>query len=374
MPKARPKPKAGPPTVNTRILDDITAHAVDLTRVEAGLQARVLRMLKKLERDLVAQLASVDPTEPVRNAYKLKRLKKLLKQTKETIRTAYGRISHQMTAEAKALAEVESEFLLSTLQKHIAVEVSTVALAPEVLKAIATDMLIDGAPTREWWSRQAGDLQFRFQNAMRQGMAEGEGISKLAQRVRGTKAGGYTDGLMVTSRRHAEMLVRGTVMTVTNRAKEATWAANSHLVKAVVWVATLDRRTTLQCQVRDGLQYTVQEHDPIGHSVPWSHGPGSLHYGCRSSSAPVVVSWDELPDEAKADYPEGSRASMDGQVPETMTYERWLKTKPAAFQDEMLGKTRAKLWRQGKVSYRNLLDQNGRPLTVAELRDKVKGK
>jgi len=44
-----------------------------------------------------------------------------------------------------------------------------------------------------------------------------------------------------------------------------------------------------------------------------------------------------------------------------------LKNKPASFADEMLGKGKAELWRSGKITLSQLLDQRGNPLTLTQL-------
>lgn len=46
----------------------------------------------------------------------------------------------------------------------------------------------------------------------------------------------------------------------------------------------------------------------------------------------------------------------------------WLKQRDTAFQDEVLGPTRAAMFRAGKISSRDLISAiSGRPLTLEEL-------
>jgi SPP1 gp7 family putative phage head morphogenesis protein len=368
---AGPTPKAkAAVSVNVEILDRITTHAVDLSRLEADAQRRVLRQLKQLEKELIVKVFDVDPTGPVRTAYRQARLDKLLEQTQDTIKTAYGQIKRDSRKELKELAAIEGELGKQVLEQSIPISLNTVGVSAEQLAVIASDTLISGAPTAEWWAKQSVDLQQRFKRAIRQGMLEGETVDDLVRRVRGTRAGNFTDGIMRTTTQHAQMLVRSSVQTVANRAREAVWDANKGMIKAVVWRSTLDRRTSLHCQSRDGLQYTL-DHKPIGHSVPWGPGPGSLHPNCRSTTVPVVKSWKELGIKAK-DLDQGTRSSMDGYVPEKMNFEQWLKGKPKEFQNEVLGKGKAALWRSGKLKHQDLINNNGRPLRLDELREKVK--
>jgi hypothetical protein len=175
--------------------------------------------------------------------------------------------------------------------------------------------------------------------------------------------------MMDLSRSSAERLVRSSVQTAANAARQATYRDNQDLIAAEQWSATLDTRTSHWCLVRDGLQYTPGEHKPIGHDVPWLEGPGALHWSCRSTSVPVLKSWRDLGID-EDEIPHTTRASMDGKVPASMTFESWLRKQPVARQDTVLGVTKADLWRRGKITLRDLLDQDGRPVSMEELRAK----
>ena len=70
------------------------------------------------------------------------------------------------------------------------------------------------------------------------------------------------------------------------------------------------------------------------------------------------------------DIPEGTRASMNGQVPASMKYPEWLRKQPIDLQNQVLGKERAQLWRSGKVKFENFVDSKAgyRSLSLAELK------
>jgi len=68
--------------------------------------------------------------------------------------------------------------------------------------------------------------------------------------------------------------------------------------------------------------------------------------------------------------PVSTRASMDGQVAADLSFGDWLKGKPVEFADEMLGKGRAQLWRDEKITLQDLLNAQGVPLTLKQLREK----
>ena len=58
---------------------------------------------------------------------------------------------------------------------------------------------------------------------------------------------------------------------------------------------------------------------------------------------------------------------MDGQVPQSLTYPKWLKQQSARVQDEALGPTRGRLFRQGKVTIDRFVDDQRQVISVKEL-------
>jgi predicted ABC-type ATPase len=66
-----------------------------------------------------------------------------------------------------------------------------------------------------------------------------------------------------------------------------------------------------------------------------------------------------------------ARASMDGQVSETLDFDQWLRVQPDKRRRKILGPSRKELFDRGVITTRDMTDQSNRPLTVAELRQKV---
>jgi SPP1 gp7 family putative phage head morphogenesis protein len=358
-------------SVNDRILDLITDRAINLQRFTSGQRRNAAKFLKRLEGEIVSQLAKIDPTGVQRTTYRSKRLEALLKQVRETIKASYRAEGTRLIGELRELADMEAAFAASSVNKTIGVEIMTVGVTRNQLGALVDGVAVQGAPVAEWWERQAGDTFFRFTDQMRLGIAQGETNGQLVRRVRGgTQNGEVVKGLMQISRQHAESLVRSATQAVSQRARQATYDANEDVLKGLAWASTIDMRTTVDCASRDGLLYSVSDRKPIGHSLPWGGGPGNLHWGCRSTSVPVVKSWQELGFDID-ELPPSTRASMDGQIPSDTSFEGWLTRKSKAQQDEYLGKGRAELWREKKLTFRDLVDGNGRELTLEQLRERL---
>lgn len=354
-------------TANEKIVDLFTERAIDLLRLEAGTRDKVVLLLQELEGEITRAIEKIDPTAPTKLSSQRVRLEALLKVVTESIRATYRTTDVLMAREIREVADIEGTWTARTINDSVGVELVTGGLTRQFLATVASDIMIQGAPTKEWWGRQAQGLSDRFADEMRRGMALGETNAELVTRVRGTKT---VRGLMDLSRTSAERLVRASVQTAANVAREQMYAENTDVISALAWSSTLDTRTTVFCIVRDGLLYNAVTHEPIGHDVPWLEGPGKIHWGCRSSSVPVMKSWKELGIDAP-EVPQSTRASMDGQVPASQTFEDWLRKQSETRQDTVLGAGKADLWRSGKIEFRDLLDQSGRPLTTEALRAKA---
>jgi len=207
-------------------------------------------------------------------------------------------------------------------------------------------------------------------------------MSQIVGRVRGTTAGKflnvtqggvrkrvreYKGGILDVSKREAETLVRTSVQTVSNAVLASVYEENRDLLRGLKAMATLDTRTTPICIARDGAVWDMDgkalAESPNQEDFP---GPPPWHFNCRTVLLPIVKHFRDL--EGKIlELPPGTRASIDGQVPDTLTFSGWLKTQSEARQNKALGKARADLWRSGKIKLSQLIDNTGRTLTVSEL-------
>ena len=123
------------------------------------------------------------------------------------------------------------------------------------------------------------------------------------------------------------------------------------------FVATLDSRTTTTCRSLDGKTFKLGQ----GPTPP-------VHINCRSTTVAVPAKQFQFLSEGR------TRASKSGPVKANVTYYDWLKKQPKKFQEDALGKTRAKLFRDGGISAKRFgelqLDRNFQPLTLDELMKK----
>lgn len=362
------------PNISDNLADRLTSHDVDVMRFEAGLRRRVLREMRKLEADLIAQLEAIDVAGPTRVSDRQIRLQKLLDQTRGTIRTRFRNAKTMTNGQLRELAKLEDKATRQILNGTIKAEVATVALPPDVVREIVSkENIIQGAPSSRWWSRQAGGVRQRFEDQVRQGLLANETNSTIARRVR--------DEVMSVNRNQSEALVRTSVQNVSNAARFKTYERNDDVIKGVQALVTLDTRTTDICKARSGAAWDLKTGRPLPESRTNEDFPGHppWHWGCRTTLVPVLKSWEELRRESGGtrrtklgkkmdEIPESTQASMDGQVAADLTYERWLKNQTKERQIEALGRQKWELWKKNEISLRALIDQSGRPLTVQQLR------
>lgn len=358
--------------VNDLLQDAAVSHAVDLQQFGNGLVARIIATLNRSDADLVARLQAALDGLPA-SAASVERIEALLASVRALNLQAYQQIERELTAELRALADYEAGHQLAlfeaTIPPQIITRVGVAAVNVDQVFAAAMARPFQGRLLREW-AQDIGEARMvRIRDAVRMGFVQQESIGQVVQRIRGTRARGYKDGLLEIDRRGAAAVARTAISHVASFTRDRFHEQNADLVKAEAWTSALDSRTSEGCRIRDGKQYTPGDHKPIGHKVPWLGGPGRLHWQCRSTSVPVLKSWRELGIDID-EVPAGTRASMDGQIPSDTTFAAWIKRQSAARQDQVLGATRGRLMRAGGLDLPAFYDNKGTMLTLDELRER----
>lgn len=325
-------------------IDQSIKTALDILRHSATIEADVLRILETMRKDLISKLAQADITNWGRA-----RLNKLLRDSEALIASYYTRAQTLLAPSYNVVAGI------SAAQTATALAVTAPSRA--VLESLVSNMLVEGSPMKAWWTKQSADTAFKFASAVRQGIAQTETLNQIFKRVNDA-----TD----LANRNSIALVHTSVMQVMNDANVAVIKQNANVAPTMRWLATLDSHTCLRCAPRDGLRWDTLTHKPIGHDIPYADAP--LHVGCRCRMIPVT----RLTDFGVGTELEGQRASTFGPVKASTTFGEFLKRQSPEFQDEVLGKGRAELYRNGKITLRDLVSGKGSPLTLKQLEAKYK--
>jgi SPP1 gp7 family putative phage head morphogenesis protein len=190
--------------------------------------------------------------------------------------------------------------------------------------------------------------------AIRAGFAQGQTTGEVIRNLRDVVFPANDNGLGA--------VVRTALQHSANQARQATWAANSDIVKRVRWLSTLDSRTSEQCQSMDGRLFPIDK----GPRPP-------LHINCRSSTVAVLDDRYAFLDEGATRSARDPETGKVKSVPANQSYYQWLAGQPAAVQDSIIGPTRGKLLRDGGLSAQRFselqLSKNFQPLTLDQMRD-----
>lgn len=366
-------------TPNEHIEDKLIDRALVLERVQAGLVRDAARTLLDTQRELTTLLINKDPTAVQRTTYQQARLEAILREMRGILNASYHKLDVDLQRELRELYTLESQYVVGTVNQAAGAAIAAHKITPELLQSSVKFALVQTGETgaarlSDYWSNQKEDTRKRFEREMRAGVLSGESLGQLIARVKGGTTGGIQrPGFMNVSRRNAETLVRTATLTVTGNARRDMYAANSDIISGIRQISTLDSRTTKICMGYSGAAWTIPDYKPIAPNDLPHNGGTPRHPRCRSGELSILREFSDLPKRKQAKIPQSNRASMDGQIPKDITFDDWLRRKDVnspGFADEMLGATSAQLFREGRISLRDLLDQKGRPLRVADIRPK----
>jgi SPP1 gp7 family putative phage head morphogenesis protein len=197
-----------------------------------------------------------------------------------------------------------------------------------------------------------------FDRQVRLGLMQSETTDQITRRLVGQIR--YQEGrtflgkgaALEAKNAQVRTLVRTSVQNVANAANQAVYQANQHVTKKYRYLATLDSRTTAQCRALDRKVFNYGE----GPTPP-------THFNCRSTTTPVI-------DYKGLGIPEpetGTRASDRGQVRADLSYEEWLKAQPPEKVQAILGKGKAKLFLDGRVTLAEMVRSDGSEISLAQL-------
>lgn len=365
-------------SISNTIADKNIRHEINLLRLVEHERRNMLKILRKLEKELIAKIQQYDPGGGETKRQQLARQKRLLADTRAIITKSYRSIANQQQTAVREVIALQAEVTAAVVKASVGFNLLSVGVSQARIEALASEQVILGAPAREWWSRQSQTLKTKFKDQVTLGVLQGESIQKITRRIRGSRESGYTDGIAFGMRNSAEALVRTSVNAAANTGRLAMYQANSDVIKGVQPVVTFDLRTSEICIARAGAAWDL-EGNPLPQStrkeqfipLPW-------HFNERTTLAPILKSFKEIVgakgsrlDKQLATLPKATKASMDGQIADSISFEKWLLGKTVKEQRQVLGATRQQLWSEGKLALKDLIGQTGRPLSIREIKEKL---
>lgn len=312
------------------------------------------------------------------------RLQELLAAIRKIRLEAWTGVSSALREQLHALSLNEASILGRITQTAAPVRLQLVSPEAKALRSIVADLPFEGMQLREWIKGMAADDMRRVHAAIQAGAATGYNARQLVARALGNS------GATQATRNAVDSVVRTAVMHVANHTRDAFVEGNASVLADERYVAMLDGKTTAECRAHSGKIF------PVG------KGPRPpLHMRCRSFRTPAFRN-DVLADKEprvnverqllqefteargmqrvsrKVDLPRASRPAYEafarrrlqqivGPTPAATTYQQWLQRQTRQFQEETLGVTKARLFREGKLRLDQFVAENGSELTLAQL-------
>lgn len=382
-------------------------HAVHLRNVSSMERKKILRTLTLANRELTKKLNNrLVPGMSLQS----KRWHALRKDIVQARSQLWRSIRTGNRADMIELAKAEQEFAQHLLASNVPVQLNFATAGVPQLTALVTSQPFAGGANAartlgQWWAGVEAADQARIMESLQLGLLQGESVPKMVSRVR---AG------VDMSVHNATTVVRTAANHATSVSRNAFFKENADVVSIEQWVSTLDGRTTAVCRARDGAYSHIDGVTTEGVPEPRLDPPGATppaHPQCRSLKV-GILNPDGIADKMgerpfvrdtktrrfrERDFRAEAKAAAGpkkwkrwspkqrnnaikrqrrawarqrvGQVPAGTTYDAWLRKQPVAFQNEVLGKAKADLFRKG-LKLDQFVDRKGAELTLKQLRSK----
>lgn len=330
---------------NEEILDLLLKRDLLLQRVSNGLSKEIASQYIKMIDEAINSLGKVDIS--------LINMNKIIKEINSNIGLDYASVEDNFNE----VAITEASFIPKAINGIVAVDIMNKTLPDSLVsKIVKNSYLSDGLTIKQGFEKLDTRLQETFQNQIRLGVLNGDTTQTIIKNLKPYMTD-FKDNRI-------DALVKTAVSTVVNNTRLETYKENESIFKGYQHQSVIDFRTTTECAIRDNLTWTI-DLKPIGHKLPFKNPV--LHYRCRSIMLPLTKSYKELGLDIE-EIPVGTRSSLNGAIPANTSFTDWFEKQSATNQEKYLGQGRYKLFKEGKITFSDLINQKGQTLTLEQLR------
>lgn len=388
------KRQIGPPsTANEKVLNDLVKHQTYLMRYSGSLRNAGVASLTNTEKELRALIMRY--TEDFEGlAATSKEAKKLYKEMAEEISKvrakAWDEIKEDIPEEYLSFATLEQLATIRIIEGAFPVVLGLQPLSVEHIKRIVKAQPFEGRTLKEWLAYNQEIDAERITRIAKNAMIAGQTPTEVARAAMGTKRLDYRDGQARKAFRDLESVYLTVTNGIANEIKADLYKENDDIIDKVMFVATLDIHTTVECAGHDGHTFKLgSEPKPPLHFrcrsllVPYISPENLRNRGFDANTEKMLVSdfaeenglgkitnVNSLPRGYKTAYTKWARTrkrELIGQVPATQNFDTWLRNQSPEFQNEYLGPGRAAIFRQGKLTLDKFVTRDGYELTIADL-------
>lgn len=342
------------PSVNTKIYDEAVERTALLRQFEEKTKGRV---------DVVLDGHRVRTDKLIREAQNSKQGQAALRLALEKERTKT--FKEAMTVSSNSLRELVTD-QISWRYQNFETAIGRIWRTNKPQRRIAEEIVLqrplynDKTLSAGWHGVSVSEKQ-RIERVIRAGIAKGQSMEEIARDVR-------KGNIHKITRNQSRTLTVTAMTSVAAQADHAVYEANEKALQGYQYISVLDSSTTDICIYRDGKIYPVGDYE---HLPP-------AHYGCRSSTTPVVKSYNDLAALEGVDQirqrnlqklSPKQRQYYDGLTPLKESYDTWLRRQNPEIQLRHLGSNvRLELFRSGKLTVDKFVTPEGKQASLRQLR------
>lgn len=296
------------------------------------------------------------------DARTVKKLNKMIADLDSVLEDVTGDWKSTIEKALKDISDYENKWFIHTIQDDIgkAAKVAQPSNADVWAAAKFVPMSLGTSPVGmiELLDNWTEGEKNRLVRGVQSGFVQGQTTRQIVKSVAGD--GGLAD----ISQRNVMTVVRTAVGHVSNVARQQGYESNGDIIDGYELVITLDSKTSPICRGwPQGKVYGINDgYRPMP----------PFHPGCRTTTIPKLskeLDFLDFLDEGGTRAARGADGGM--QVSADTSYYEFLKSQPAWFQDEALGPTRGKIFRNAGMSPEEFrqasTDGFGRPMTLAQM-------
>ena len=347
-------------------INDYLRQEVQIQRVATDLLKNGL--FQSLDEAYAAIRAILLDAESITSATKLNKVEKAIaKAVKQALEDGWATYTDGMTDTAIYSAQWYSEQIGATMPGRAGIE----SYIESSMMSLSSGNLQKVGLWGEFVSKSILDTIEQINNTVRSGYIYG---ATVQQTIKNIKV--FNDGL---AKHRIETLARTGLAHYAQQARNAMALDNADIISKEVPLVTFDNRTSSKCI---GIDTKYHDGWPLGES-PIGYPP--FHPNCRTQ----IIYWLDGEDDPRKDLKrtaigsgdnyesgdkyKGRKNIKDGEfviqrVDAGDTFEQWISKQDKAFIEDVLGKTKARLFMQGKLPLSKMSDAYGNPLTLAQLK------
>lgn len=332
------------------IKDLLLTRSLLLQRVSNSLTKDIINAYVSVIDDILAQIATGKNINIVN-------MNKIIKELNAKLTPDLTSVNDDLVQ----LGISEASYVANGINGAIGIDLVSKLPTDRTVQKIVNTSLMDGLTISEWLGKQDKAFQETLTKQIRLAVIEGETNPQIVSRLKGA--------LDIKNNNNIKTIVRTAVATVTNQVRMETYKENEDIFKGWEWSGTLDSKIRPEHLLLDGAMWDFEGNGLNAKGKKYKFRPAPDGWSCRCILLPIVKPFKELGiplDEVS----KGTRSSIDGYVSSNLSASDWFESKSKAFQEEYLGKGRFELYKKGTITLSDLLNQQGRYLTIKELKAK----